>query len=45
MLIKNFPGVGYESAGKKYLPAVPEAIGAAECPYWQFYVVSSKNKN
>jgi len=46
MLIKKIPGICYETAEKKRaFPAVPEATGAAECPHWQFYVVSSKNKN
>ena len=45
MLIKNFLGIWNKSAGRKYLPADSEAIGATDCPYWQFYIVLSIYEN
>jgi len=45
MLIENFLGIWNKSAGKKYLPADSEAIGATDCPYWQFYIGLSIYEN
>ena len=45
MLINNFLGIWNKSAGRKYLPADSEVIGATDRPYWQIYIVLSIHEN